>query len=634
MEFIRMTTLAIYIILIPYQVISVHGEHETFRRNDTCVLWNYIGEFRQGSNNLRDCGLQLYDPHSKGHIYVCLRAMRPVIIAKSRKELVRNHTKTKVAGKRIACARFLAVRRPNSNMRWTYINSYTYYTAFFKHSERPLVITRRCFEHFGDVSTLVLILNVPYSSETKSGRGVLYTRIRYMANMYDINFWKVSIRYIIHGFSLNRLNCVTLPLDTDGFSYGQEHGSKFRLVVTSEEISKHYNRCITDKDNMKNVKCNATDAKDNSEKNYVIYLTVIFFLLYTFEVESCFHDKFDQDRPVECNGDQNSNGRKENGHTCDTLPKQAVGQPSILNDEREAATNGNIVNNGEMMIIIVETVNVGTKKAVRIYKTETALALLDANKEASLAVGQPSILNEERVATNGNTVNDDEVKTNDAIDTVEIINVGIGRDVSEYLTPETDQLEVLEATKEAVGQPSILNEERVATNGNTVNDDEVKTNDAIDTVETVNVGIGRDVSEYLTPETNQLEMLEATKEAVGQPSILNEERVATNGNTVNDDEVKTNDAIDTVETVNVGIGRDVSEYLTPETNQLEMLEETKEGGAAQEDELVCKICYMEEISVVFLPCSHMLACESCSKLLERCAVCRAVIKAMLKAEIK
>jgi hypothetical protein len=66
----------------------------------------------------------------------------------------------------------------------------------------------------------------------------------------------------------------------------------------------------------------------------------------------------------------------------------------------------------------------------------------------SLAVGQPSIPNEEREATNGNTVNDDEVKTNDAIDTVETFNVGTGRDVSEYLTPETDQLEVLEATKE------------------------------------------------------------------------------------------------------------------------------------------------------------------------------------------
>jgi hypothetical protein len=75
---------------------------------------------------------------------------------------------------------------------------------------------------------------------------------------------------------------------------------------------------------------------------------------------------------------------------------------------------------------------------------------------ASLAVGQPSILNQVHVATNGNAVNDDEVKTNDVIDTFETVDVGTGKDVSEYLTPETAQLEVLEATKE--GKISYLEE--------------------------------------------------------------------------------------------------------------------------------------------------------------------------------
>nr|XP_018904719.1 PREDICTED: putative inhibitor of apoptosis [Bemisia tabaci] len=36
----------------------------------------------------------------------------------------------------------------------------------------------------------------------------------------------------------------------------------------------------------------------------------------------------------------------------------------------------------------------------------------------------------------------------------------------------------------------------------------------------------------------------------------------------------------------------------------------------------CKICFTEEISVVFLPCGHTMACIECAQSLDRCPVCR------------
>lgn len=44
----------------------------------------------------------------------------------------------------------------------------------------------------------------------------------------------------------------------------------------------------------------------------------------------------------------------------------------------------------------------------------------------------------------------------------------------------------------------------------------------------------------------------------------------------------------------------------------------------------CKICYMKEIEVVFLPCSHFVACSSCASALTHCAVCRTKIERWLK----
>uniref|UniRef100_A0A1B6CU38 RING-type domain-containing protein n=1 Tax=Clastoptera arizonana TaxID=38151 RepID=A0A1B6CU38_9HEMI len=49
------------------------------------------------------------------------------------------------------------------------------------------------------------------------------------------------------------------------------------------------------------------------------------------------------------------------------------------------------------------------------------------------------------------------------------------------------------------------------------------------------------------------------------------------------------------------------------------------------DRNVCKICYTEEMSVVFLPCGHLVACVTCALSLTTCAVCRQPVTATVRA---
>ena len=47
--------------------------------------------------------------------------------------------------------------------------------------------------------------------------------------------------------------------------------------------------------------------------------------------------------------------------------------------------------------------------------------------------------------------------------------------------------------------------------------------------------------------------------------------------------------------------------------------------------LPCKICYDQQMSIVFLPCSHSLSCPSCATALRNCPLCRKRIDATVKA---
>ena len=41
-----------------------------------------------------------------------------------------------------------------------------------------------------------------------------------------------------------------------------------------------------------------------------------------------------------------------------------------------------------------------------------------------------------------------------------------------------------------------------------------------------------------------------------------------------------------------------------------------------EEHKLCKVCYSREMSVVFMPCKHLICCERCASKLTECAYCR------------
>lgn len=52
-----------------------------------------------------------------------------------------------------------------------------------------------------------------------------------------------------------------------------------------------------------------------------------------------------------------------------------------------------------------------------------------------------------------------------------------------------------------------------------------------------------------------------------------------------------------------------------------------------EDMLLCKICYKENIRMVFLPCGHAIACAECAGTIGSCALCRDVFDVAMEVAI-
>ena len=49
------------------------------------------------------------------------------------------------------------------------------------------------------------------------------------------------------------------------------------------------------------------------------------------------------------------------------------------------------------------------------------------------------------------------------------------------------------------------------------------------------------------------------------------------------------------------------------------------------EQKICKICMNEEVSIVFLPCGHMVSCPYCAPAMSKCPICRRLIKGTVKA---
>lgn len=72
---------------------------------------------------------------------------------------------------------------------------------------------------------------------------------------------------------------------------------------------------------------------------------------------------------------------------------------------------------------------------------------------------------------------------------------------------------------------------------------------------------------------------------------------------------------------------------TKENSESEQLSVTSEVTESKErdEKTLCKICYKNEVGVVFLPCGHIVACVECSAALKTCAVCRKPLEATVRA---
>ena len=58
-------------------------------------------------------------------------------------------------------------------------------------------------------------------------------------------------------------------------------------------------------------------------------------------------------------------------------------------------------------------------------------------------------------------------------------------------------------------------------------------------------------------------------------------------------------------------------------------EPEEEEEARPENPLLCKICYVNHLCVVFMPCRHTVACTKCALNIDTCAVCRHPIEELI-----
>ncbi|KAK3100454.1 hypothetical protein FSP39_020294 [Pinctada imbricata] len=92
-------------------------------------------------------------------------------------------------------------------------------------------------------------------------------------------------------------------------------------------------------------------------------------------------------------------------------------------------------------------------------------------------------------------------------------------------------------------------------------------------------------------------------------------------------ETKSNSS-DHSESPNSATHTDTNDDDSATENQREVL---MEENRQLKDQQICKICKDEDISVVFLPCGHMVTCLSCAPAIRICPLCGQFVKGTIKA---
>ncbi|CAH0586957.1 unnamed protein product [Chrysodeixis includens] len=78
---------------------------------------------------------------------------------------------------------------------------------------------------------------------------------------------------------------------------------------------------------------------------------------------------------------------------------------------------------------------------------------------------------------------------------------------------------------------------------------------------------------------------------------------------------------------NTSSAENVESTPEPEGKKLSLEEENRQLKEAR----LCKVCMDSEVSVVFLPCGHMVSCGRCGAALGACPLCRAAVRALVRA---
>merc|ERR1712129_611011 len=71
-----------------------------------------------------------------------------------------------------------------------------------------------------------------------------------------------------------------------------------------------------------------------------------------------------------------------------------------------------------------------------------------------------------------------------------------------------------------------------------------------------------------------------------------------------------------------------------ERMERQRLRETEERLREEEERLVCIVCSVEEVGMVFSPCGHVTCCTTCAPRVASCPTCRAKVASISRVYIK
>ena len=133
-----------------------------------------------------------------------------------------------------------------------------------------------------------------------------------------------------------------------------------------------------------------------------------------------------------------------------------------------------------------------------------------------------------------------------------------------------------------------------------------------------------------------------TAVAVTVQNLVKSNVTANNVASPNNVAIQINNVNEQTENSKAGPGSTDSGYSSPTEIEVEHMTEAESKGGAMnvkdlqqeneklKDEKSCRVCFLHESNIVFLPCKHLATCPQCAASLKDCPVCRTPITATIK----